>query len=77
MRTATVYFSCGERCVLSFTETIRFTTLRGAKVAFRNAVHRNFDNAAALYGNFAHCKAEVIENGKAILTATFVAGYFA
>lgn len=37
MKTATVYFSCGSRCCLSFTDSIRYTTLRGAKRAFKNA----------------------------------------
>ncbi|MBD5224227.1 MAG: hypothetical protein HDS71_09335 [Bacteroidales bacterium] len=77
MKTATVYFSCGDRCNLNFTDIIRFTTSRGAKIAFRNAIRRNFTNAAAIYGNFAHCKAEAVEGCNTILTASFTAGYFA
>lgn len=77
MKTATVFFSCGDRCCLSFTDSIRYTTLRGAKRAFKNAISRNFINAAAIYGNFAHCTAEAVEGCNTILKASFAAGYFA
>lgn len=77
MKTATVFFSCGNRCNLNFTDTIRFTTMRGAKIALRNAIRRNFVNAAAIYGNFAHCTAEAVEGRNTILKASFAAGYFA
>ena len=77
MKTATIYFSCGDRCCLNFTDSIRYTTLRGAKIAFRNAIRRNFINAAAIYGNFAHCTAEAVEGCNTILKASFAAGYYA
>lgn len=76
MKTATVYFSCGDR-YLHLTDTIRYTTLRGAKIALRNSIRRNFINAAAIYGNFARCRAEAVEGCNTILVASFAAGYFA
>lgn len=78
MKTATIYFSCGNRCCLHFTATIHYKTLRGAKRAFKNAIARNLINAAAIYGNHARCTAEAVEDcGNTILTASFSAGYFA
>lgn len=79
MKTATIYFSCGNRCCLHFTATIHYTTLRGAKRAFKNAIARNLINAAAIYGNHARCTAEAVEDysGNTILEASFSAGYFA
>lgn len=77
MKTAIIYFSCGDRCCLNFTDSIRYTTLRGAKRAFKNAIARNFNNAAAIYGNFAHCTAEAVEGCNTILKASFSAGYLA
>lgn len=78
MKTATVYFSCGNRCCLNFTAKIHYTTLRGAKRALKNAIARNLTNAAAIYGNFARCTAEAVEGcGDTILIASFAAGYFA
>lgn len=77
MKTATIYFSCGENCCLNFTDSIRYTTLRGAKIAFRNAIRRNLINAAAIYGNFARCTAEAVEGCNTILKGSFAAGYYA
>lgn len=76
MKTATVYFSCGDR-YLHLTDTIRYTTLRGAKIALRNSIRRNFINAAAIYGNFARFKAVVAEGCDTILISTFGVGDFA
>ena len=77
MKTAIVFFSCGDRSCMSLTDTIHYKTLRGAKRAFKNAISRNFVNAAAIYGNFAHCTAEAVEGCNTILKASFAAGYFA
>lgn len=78
MKTAIVFFTCGGNCCMNFTDTIHYTTLRGAKRALKNAIARNLTNAAAIYGNFARCTAEAVEGcGNTILIASFAAGYFA
>lgn len=77
MKTATVFFSCGDNICLSFTDTIHYTTLRGAKRALKNAMARNAITAAAIYGNFARCTAEAVEGCNTILIGSFAAGYYA
>lgn len=77
MKTATIYFSCGDHCCSQFTAKIHYTTIRGAKRAFKNAIARNLINAAAIYGNFASCTAEAVEGCNTILIGRFRAGYFA
>lgn len=78
MKTAIVFFSCGDNICMSLTDTIHYTTLRGAKRALKNAIARNLINAAAIYGNFARCTAEAVEGcGDTILKASFAAGYYA
>lgn len=77
MKTAIVFFSCGDRTCMSFTDKIRYSTLRGAKRALKNSIARNLTNAAAIYGNHARCTAEAVEGCNTILKASFAAGYFA
>ena len=78
MKTALVFFSCGDRTCMSLTDKIHYSTLRGAKRALKNSIARNLTNAAAIYGNFALCTAEAVEGcGNTILKANFAAGYFA